>query len=109
MILKIKYIVNPLVPETEEEKIKFSHGEINKTRRLERRKSSLNNQAPTPDERLIIHDLFMKKDITNYIPMANTHHETLLLCQPTVNNFFFIFFYFFLFFFCCKFIIFYYF
>jgi hypothetical protein len=59
-------------------------GELNKQRRLERRQMSLTNSAPTPDERLIIHELFMSKDNNNCIPMETTHHETMILAQPTV-------------------------
>ncbi len=60
-------------------------GEVNKTRRLERKQMSLTNQAPTPEERLIIHEIFMSKDTSNFIPMDTTHHETMILAQPTVK------------------------
>src|SRR5690349_1209959 len=82
-------VVNPLVPETPEELEKFARGEQNKLRRLEKRKISLMHQAPTADERFIIHDLFMAKDLKSYVPMSQTSKATLILCQSTVQSFFF--------------------
>jgi acyl-coenzyme A thioesterase 9 len=79
-------MVNPLEPETPEEKATFAQGELNKQRRLEASKMSLTKTAPTADERFVIHDLFMRKDLKNWIEMNTTRHETLILCQPSVST-----------------------
>uniref|UniRef100_K7G8T6 Acyl-CoA thioesterase 9 n=1 Tax=Pelodiscus sinensis TaxID=13735 RepID=K7G8T6_PELSI len=56
--------VNPLIPEgTEEEEI-FKKGELNKTRRVDFNTASLLKMAPTAEERTIVHNIFLNKQIT---------------------------------------------
>jgi acyl-coenzyme A thioesterase 9 len=81
--------VNPLIPETQEEKEKFLQGEDNKVRRSNERKQSLLTSPPTEEERRILHDLFMNPsnlDLSSAVTMKNTHFETLEFCQPTMKN-----------------------
>eukprot|EP01080_Neovahlkampfia_damariscottae_P012296 gene12296-5879_t len=82
--------INPLIPETEEEKLLFQKGEENKIRRSNERKQSLLTQPPTEEERKILHELFMKpqsmNSSANIIPMKSTNYQTLQLCQPTMKN-----------------------
>lgn len=57
---KVKAVVNPLVVETPEEKALFEAGEGNKLIRQTEAEFSLLKVPPNSEERLVIHDLFLK-------------------------------------------------
>jgi len=52
--------VAPLAVETEEEKMLQQAGERNKERRKAAAAAALHVSPPTPEERLVVHDLFMR-------------------------------------------------
>ncbi|KAH9503390.1 Helicase SKI2W [Bulinus truncatus] len=91
-------VVNPLDPQTPEEKELFQLGEENRKRRQKEDMLSLLKSPPTEQERLIIHDLFLSTvDLNsgtfkvrvkpdNSIWMEDTIKKSLLICHPEQRN-----------------------
>ncbi|XP_046645091.1 acyl-coenzyme A thioesterase 9, mitochondrial-like [Daphnia pulicaria] len=91
-------IVNRLVPETDEEKALFRKGEENKERRAKMQTTSLFRKPPSEQERLIIHEQFLRtidwKSMsfksrikpTNCVWMADAKLKNMILCQPENRN-----------------------
>jgi hypothetical protein len=80
-------MINPLIPETEEEKAIFQKGQENKARRALERQQSLKIEAPTVEERLVLHEIFMtNKSAVQYNLIGPTSFETLDFCQASAKN-----------------------
>ncbi|GFO48808.1 acyl-CoA thioesterase 9, mitochondrial [Plakobranchus ocellatus] len=90
--------VNPLDPQTPEEKAAFQLGEENKVKRQLEGSKSLLKAAPSEDERLIIHDLFLstidqssgtlrvRVKPENTVWMDDTSLKSLIICHPEQRN-----------------------
>ncbi|KAF4522117.1 hypothetical protein B566_EDAN012743 [Ephemera danica] len=83
-------IVNSLVPETPEEKLRFERGERNKKRRTATQKTSLLKTGPNTEEQRLIHELFLQtvdpKDTTFHrrvLPPISTWMEDACLRQES--------------------------
>lgn len=84
---KKSVMINPLSPETEEEKQIFQMGIRNKERRAAEREKCLTIQPPTVEERLVLHELFMhQKSSVKHTLISDTKFETLDFCQPSAKN-----------------------
>nr|CAH0100913.1 unnamed protein product [Daphnia galeata] len=91
-------IVNKLVPETDEEKALFLKGEENKERRGKMQTTSLFRKPPSEQERLIIHEQFLRtidwKSMSfksrikpaNSVWMADAKLKNMIICQPENRN-----------------------
>lgn len=79
--------VNPLIPESEEEKAVFALGASNKARRSEARSKSLKILPPSPEESTLLHDIFMnKKHTIEHRTIRETNCESLTLCRGSSKN-----------------------
>lgn len=90
--------VNLLVPETDEEKALFQKGEENKDRRMRMQSQSLIRQAPSEQERLVIHEQFLRtvdwKSLSfksrikpdNSVWMEDAKLKNMIICQPENRN-----------------------
>ncbi|XP_032787008.1 acyl-coenzyme A thioesterase 9, mitochondrial isoform X1 [Daphnia magna] len=91
-------IVNQLLPETEGEKALFRKGEENKERRTQMQTTSLFRKPPSEQERLIIHDQFLRtidwKSMSfktrikpaNSVWMADAKLKNMIICHPENRN-----------------------
>lgn len=91
-------IINPLDPQTQEEKAAFQLGEDSKKKRHLEGTQSLLKTPPSETERLIIHDLFLSTidqrsgtlKVTvqpeNTIWMEDTKLKSLIVCHPEQRN-----------------------
>ncbi|GFS10267.1 acyl-coenzyme A thioesterase 9, mitochondrial [Elysia marginata] len=91
-------VINPLEPQTPEEKAAFQLGEENKKKRQLEGSKSLLKAPPSKEERLIIHDMFLstidqksgslKVNIKpeNTIWMEDTILKSLIICHPEQRN-----------------------
>lgn len=92
--------INPLDPQSPEEKAAFQLGEENKKKRLLEDTISLLKTPPSEKERLIIHDLFLstidqqsgtlkvKVKPKNTIWMEDTKLSSIIICYPQQRNIF---------------------
>ena len=90
--------VNPFRVCDDQERKFFEQGELNKLERKRKAEESLFKQAPTADERNLIHDMFLRSlDPTkstfsrrvkadNTVWMGNTRLKNLLICHPQSRN-----------------------
>lgn len=93
-------IVNPLVPETAEERKLYQAGEIHKLHRQQVKEESLFRVPPNETEKTMIYDLFMsmanpkelsfaiKNRPANSVWMENTKLKNLIICHPESSNIF---------------------
>lgn len=93
-------IVNPLVPETAEEKKIFQAGEVHKLHRQHVKEESLFRVPPNETEKTLVHELFMsmanpkqhsfssKKQPENSTWMEDSKLKNLVLCHPESRNIF---------------------
>ena len=91
-------VLNRLVAETEEEKILFERGQKNTAARKECAKDSLFRNPPTENEKMLIHDFFIKTvdyaalsfkarvKPDNSVWMEDAKLKNLVLCQPENRN-----------------------
>ncbi|XP_066973612.1 acyl-coenzyme A thioesterase 9, mitochondrial-like isoform X1 [Macrobrachium rosenbergii] len=91
-------IVNPLVPETAEERKLYQAGEIHKLHRQQVKEESLFRVPPNETEKTMIYDLFMsmanpkelsfaiKNRPANSVWMENTKLKNLIICHPEHRN-----------------------
>ncbi|XP_005110850.1 acyl-coenzyme A thioesterase 9, mitochondrial [Aplysia californica] len=91
-------VVNPLDPQTPEERQMFEKGELKKRSRQLASQTSLLKNPPTEDERLILHDIFLSTiDLSsgsfktrirpeNTIWMDETKLKSLTVCHPEKRN-----------------------
>ncbi|RUS74869.1 hypothetical protein EGW08_017357, partial [Elysia chlorotica] len=91
-------IINPLDPQTPEEKAAFKLGEENKKLRTQEGSKSLLKTPPTESERLIIHDIFLstvnqdsgslrvRLKPENTVWMEDTILKSLIICHPEQRN-----------------------
>jgi acyl-coenzyme A thioesterase 9 len=86
------FTIPQVIPETLEEKEWSLDAQANRDRRKRRAQKSLDIEAPTPDERLIIHKLFMdrkrnlSKGTTQYTNMQSTFHQSVTIMHPQNRN-----------------------
>lgn len=85
--------VNPLIPSTEQEKLRKLEGDRNKEERLLAKRQALEVSVPTPDEISMIHQFFMAdhaKDGSGFaegsVPMSETHQRSLIFCSHQQRN-----------------------
>jgi acyl-coenzyme A thioesterase 9 len=82
--------VNPLVARNEKEKKIFDYAQDCKSRKKLVGQSSLAKVPPTTEERLTIHDIYMKyqdkKEEKNAVWMEDTKLQSVLLMQPQDRN-----------------------
>ncbi|XP_047482687.1 acyl-coenzyme A thioesterase 9, mitochondrial-like isoform X2 [Penaeus chinensis] len=93
-------LVNPLVPETAEEKRIFQAGEINKLHRKVIQQESLFRVPPNETEKSLVHEVFMsmanpeqlsfasKNVPENSVWMENHKLKNLIICHPESRNIF---------------------
>ncbi|XP_064090301.1 acyl-coenzyme A thioesterase 9, mitochondrial-like isoform X2 [Macrobrachium nipponense] len=93
-------IINPLVPETAEERKLYQAGEIHKLHRQQVKEESLFRVPPNETEKTMIYDLFMsmanpkelsfaiKNKPANSVWMENTRLKNLIICHPESRNIF---------------------
>ncbi|XP_069993606.1 acyl-coenzyme A thioesterase 9, mitochondrial [Penaeus vannamei] len=91
-------LVNPLVPETPEEKRIFQAGEINKLHRRVIQQESLFRVPPNESEKSLVHEVFMsmanpeqlsfasKKVPENSVWMEDHKLKNLIICHPEHRN-----------------------
>ncbi|KAK3775435.1 hypothetical protein RRG08_015282 [Elysia crispata] len=91
-------IINPLDPQTPEEKAAFQLGEENKKKRQQEGTKSLLKTPPSEEERLIIHDIFLstldqqsgslrvRLKPENTVWMEDTILKSLIICHPEQRN-----------------------
>lgn len=92
--------VNPLIPEGPEEEELFRQGELNKGRRVTLSSTSLLKMAPSAQERMTIHEMFLStldpKTISfqsrvlppNAVWMEDSKLKSLEVCHPQERNIF---------------------
>jgi acyl-coenzyme A thioesterase 9 len=80
--------VSPLLLDSAEEKRIFSRASDRKVRKLLARDAALTRSPPTPEERLIIHDLWLRRKYPNndFICMGDTVRETIHTMEPQDRN-----------------------
>jgi acyl-coenzyme A thioesterase 9 len=84
--------VPPLVCATKKERERFEQGIINKMRRKETAKLSLDVAPPSSEEQALVHWLFMSAKKARqqsdhlYVPMSKTVYENTLLMHPQFQN-----------------------
>lgn len=84
--------VNPLITRTEEERRISEYAQDCKSRKKEAGQSTLDKFPPTVDERLTLHDLYMKQSDKegsspeNSVWMEDTGMQSVLLMQPQDRN-----------------------
>lgn len=86
--------VNQLALTTEGEKALFAQGEKNKRRRAAARKSSLSLMPPTPEEKDLIHKLFvstqglepLERAAQGLIEMTATRMQSVVICEQQEKN-----------------------
>ncbi|KAK7074699.1 Acyl-coenzyme A thioesterase 9, mitochondrial [Halocaridina rubra] len=91
-------IINPLVPDSEEEKELYQAGETNKLHRLRVKEESLFRVPPNETEKTLIHELFMSmanaKELSftskhrppNSVWLEDTRLKNLIICHPEHRN-----------------------
>ncbi|EGD76244.1 hypothetical protein PTSG_11662 [Salpingoeca rosetta] len=91
-VTKSAYPVNKLKATTPEEEEIMKLGEHNKRVRKREREQSVHRQPPTEEERLIVHDLYLRsKDTTRKRPldtlwMVDTQRQSMRMCHPIERN-----------------------
>jgi acyl-coenzyme A thioesterase 9 len=81
--------INPLIPQTVEEKEWFALGEANKARRIKAAQEDLSVANPTIEESQIIHEMYQQSlnaENPNGVPLSSTKLESVLLTLPQQRN-----------------------
>jgi len=84
--------INPLIPQTDEEKQWFAHGQVNKARRLKDAETDLSIAPPTAEESQLIHSLyqqsleFKERKPKDVVYLNTTELDSVLLTLPQQRN-----------------------
>eukprot|EP00045_Choanoeca_perplexa_P005555 m.46915 g.46915 ORF g.46915 m.46915 type:complete len:167 (-) comp13183_c0_seq2:398-898(-) len=88
------YQVNRLHPRSDEERRIYDRASALKDARKERASKSLDRLPPTEEERLVVHDLFLRtRDLNHSVKLpesmrwiSDTAHESINMCHPQDRN-----------------------
>eukprot|EP01121_Diplochlamys_sp_Union-15-3_P012948 TRINITY_DN3951_c0_g1_i2.p1 TRINITY_DN3951_c0_g1~~TRINITY_DN3951_c0_g1_i2.p1 ORF type:complete len:215 (+),score=32.07 TRINITY_DN3951_c0_g1_i2:197-841(+) len=76
-------------PVTEAEKKLYEKIKVRRELRIARAKQNLSVQPPTPEERLVVHQLFLDRKtskLKDWVDMGETKSQSLILMQPQKRN-----------------------